>query len=179
MLQQSTLILGIDVTHPSPTDRNQPSIGAVIIFIIFMQCYVSYVEHIPSKCQSVLLPFLSCSDIQVVGNIDNHPALFGASVAIQRHRRETVVYPEDAVRQRLFHYRQHTGQKPERIIIYRDGVSEGQFKQVSHAPTVRCLQVWSPICTSTTNTCPDVLNGFWSAKINTYALRRYITRSII
>lgn len=70
---------------------------------------------------------------------------YGASVSIQKHRREPIVYLHDPVRERLtdyFNYQTTLAQKqqgkppgpiqkPERIIIFRDGVAEGQFQEVS------------------------------------------------
>ena len=49
---------------------------------------------------------------------------------MQRKSRESVVYMCDAVRERLISFYRNTGQKPSRIIVYRDGVSEGQFAEV-------------------------------------------------
>jgi len=86
--------LGLDVTHPGPTDRKTPSIGAA------------------------------------VGNIDTLPGRFGASVSVQKHRREAVVYLADAIQKRVSAFYEQTQTKPERIIVYRDGVAEGQFREV-------------------------------------------------
>jgi len=71
---------------------------------------------------------------------------YGASVRVQKHRRESLVYLQDPVRERLVEYfsygqmenekRRKAGQpekaelKPERLIILRDGVAEGQFQEV-------------------------------------------------
>ena len=56
---------------------------------------------------------------------------YGANVKVQKKCRESVVYLLDAVRERLVHFYKTTRQKPSRIIVYRDGVSEGQFMEVS------------------------------------------------
>lgn len=68
--------------------------------------------------------------LQVVGNIDLLPQKYGANVKVQRKCRESVVYLLDAVRERLVAFYKNTHQKPTRIIVYRDGVSEGQFAEV-------------------------------------------------
>jgi len=94
LIDQATLILGLDVTHPAPTDRKAPSIGAA------------------------------------VGNIDKLPGMFCASITVQKHRREAVVYLIDAIRARVEAYYRQTQTRPERVIIYRDGVDEGHFAAV-------------------------------------------------
>ncbi|VDN40223.1 unnamed protein product, partial [Gongylonema pulchrum] len=69
---------------------------------------------------------------QIVANLDLYPQTFGANIKIQRKCRESVVYLLDAVRERLVGFYKATNQKPTRIIVYRDGVSEGQFSEVLH-----------------------------------------------
>ena len=69
--------------------------------------------------------------------------MYGANVKVQKKCRESVVYLLDAVRERLVHFYKQTGRKPERIIVYRDGVSEGQFLEVGVLvifSCYRCLQ---------------------------------------
>jgi len=65
-----------------------------------------------------------------VGNLDLLPMKYGANVKVQKKCRESVVYLLDAVRERLVQFYKATQQKPSRIIVYRDGVSEGQFMEV-------------------------------------------------
>ena len=65
-----------------------------------------------------------------MANIDLLPQMYGANVKVQRKCRESVVYLLDAIRERLVSFYRHTGQKPTRIVVYRDGVSEGQFAEV-------------------------------------------------
>ena len=73
---------------------------------------------------------------------------YGANARVQRKTREPVcrlksllsvgltepglqvVYLLDAVRERLVAFYKATGEKPTRIIVYRDGVSDGQFQEV-------------------------------------------------
>ncbi|GMT00939.1 hypothetical protein PENTCL1PPCAC_23113 [Pristionchus entomophagus] len=66
----------------------------------------------------------------IVANVDLFPQGYGANVKVQRKSRESVVYMCDAVRERLISFFRNTHQKPSRIIVYRDGVSEGQFAEV-------------------------------------------------
>uniref|UniRef100_A0A915K8F7 Piwi domain-containing protein n=1 Tax=Romanomermis culicivorax TaxID=13658 RepID=A0A915K8F7_ROMCU len=87
----TTMFMGIDVTHPGPTDRHTPSIAAV------------------------------------VSTIDPRPARFGASINVQKFRREALTYVTDAIRDRIYAFYAQCGKAPMRIVVYRDGVSEGQF----------------------------------------------------
>lgn len=61
------------------------------------------------------------------------PGKFAATIKVQKHRREALVYLVDVMRERLVAFYNQTKMKPTRIIVYRDGVAEGQFRQVSHA----------------------------------------------
>ena len=65
-----------------------------------------------------------------MANIDQLPQKYGANVKVQKKCNESVVYLLDAVRERLVAFYKHTKAKPDRIIVYRDGVSEGQFMEV-------------------------------------------------
>uniref|UniRef100_A0A915Q2W1 Uncharacterized protein n=1 Tax=Setaria digitata TaxID=48799 RepID=A0A915Q2W1_9BILA len=96
LIDVPTLIIGIDVTHPTQHEERQniPSVAAI------------------------------------VANLDLYPQSYGANIKIQRKCRESVVYLLDAVRERLVSFYKTTHQKPIRIIVYRDGVSEGQFSEV-------------------------------------------------
>ncbi|PAV74327.1 hypothetical protein WR25_13833 isoform C [Diploscapter pachys] len=96
VIDQPTLVVGIDVTHPTQAEERQniPSVAAI------------------------------------VANIDLLPQAYGANVKVQRKCRESIVYLLDAVRERLVAFFKNTGMKPTRIIVYRDGVSEGQFAEV-------------------------------------------------
>ncbi|KAJ1358688.1 hypothetical protein KIN20_017178, partial [Parelaphostrongylus tenuis] len=71
----------------------------------------------------------SIVDYKIVANIDLLPELYGANVKVRRKCRESVVYLNDAIRERLIAFR-NTDHKPTCIIVYRDGVSEGQFAEV-------------------------------------------------
>ena len=62
--------------------------------------------------------------------MDTLPWKYGACVKVQKKCRESVVYLLDCVRERLVTFFKETQKKPDRIIVYRDGVSEGQFMEV-------------------------------------------------
>ncbi|OUC44492.1 PAZ domain protein, partial [Trichinella nativa] len=97
-----------DITHPPAGDGGKPSIAAV------------------------------------VGSMDAHPSRYSASVRMQYPRRvpdertgrmkdERLERIEDLalmVKELLIQFYQSTRFKPTRIILYRDGISEGQFYQV-------------------------------------------------
>jgi hypothetical protein len=88
-----TMIVGIDVTHPSPgSTPGAPSIAGV------------------------------------VASIDNVFAQWPASLRIQRGRKEMVTDLTSMFTERLRLYqKKNSNALPQRILIYRDGVSEGQY----------------------------------------------------
>ncbi|KAK6926677.1 Argonaute, linker 1 domain [Dillenia turbinata] len=103
-----TIIFGADVTHPQPGEDSSPSIAAVV----------------------------ASMDWPLV-------ATYRGLVSSQTHRDEIIhdLYKVEQdpqrgevsrgmIRELLIAFRRTTGQKPWRIIFYRDGVSEGQFNQV-------------------------------------------------
>jgi eukaryotic translation initiation factor 2C len=89
-----TIIFGADITHPSPLDRNQPSVAAMS------------------------------------ASMDKYGATHVASIRQQGHRVEHIEHLESMTVELLKRYYDANGTKPKRIIFYRDGVSEGQFKHV-------------------------------------------------
>ncbi|CDW57277.1 PAZ and DUF1785 and Piwi domain containing protei n [Trichuris trichiura] len=66
----------------------------------------------------------------VVGNIDVDCTKYVASIRVQPKRRESILYLEDEYRERINAYSNANNKRPTRIILFRDGVSEGEFKQV-------------------------------------------------
>ncbi|XP_048590350.1 protein argonaute-2 [Nematostella vectensis] len=66
----------------------------------------------------------------VVGSMDAHPSRYYASVRVQTHRQEIIAELAAMVRELLVQFYRSTRHKPQRIVFYRDGVSEGQFRQV-------------------------------------------------
>ncbi len=97
MLQDGkTMVVGIDVTHPSPGSIDEaPSIAGV------------------------------------VASIDKRYAQWPASIRPQKSRQEMVDGLDQMIIERLELWRKHNGGKlPEKILVYRDGVSEGQYEAV-------------------------------------------------
>ena len=75
----------------------------------------------------------------VVGSMDAHPSRYAATVRVQQHRQEIISELSSMVRELLVQFYKSTRFKPNRIIFYRDGVSEGQFQLVSnkkHIPSI-------------------------------------------
>jgi eukaryotic translation initiation factor 2C len=68
----------------------------------------------------------------VVASLDSHFARHAAVVRAQEHRKEVIRDLQGAVIELLTLYEETNGVKPTRIAFLRDGVSEGQFRQVTH-----------------------------------------------
>lgn len=87
-----TMVVGIDVTHPSPgSSEDAPSVVAI------------------------------------VASIDKNLALFPANIRINPSRQEPVEPLADMMESLLKLWQKHNGNLPENVIVYRDGVSEGQY----------------------------------------------------
>ena len=66
----------------------------------------------------------------LVSSIDAHPSAYSAVVRVQQARRDVISALASMVRDSLVNFYQQTGFKPHRLVMYRDGVSEGQFHAV-------------------------------------------------
>ncbi|CAE6447538.1 unnamed protein product [Rhizoctonia solani] len=92
---QPTMMIGSDVTHPSPgSARGTPSIAAV------------------------------------VGSVDSQFGQFPASLRLQESKKEMITDLTDMMIERLNAFKAKNNLLPQRIIFFRDGVSEGQFMVV-------------------------------------------------
>lgn len=91
-----TMLVGIDVTHPSPgSAKNAPSVAGI------------------------------------VASIDKHLGQFPGAIRIQTARQERVEALKELLKGRLQRWRlSNNGTLPENILVYRDGVSEGQYAMV-------------------------------------------------
>ncbi|KAH0562380.1 hypothetical protein GP486_002931 [Trichoglossum hirsutum] len=109
-----TMVVGIDVTHPSPSSvKGAPSIAGV------------------------------------VASIDGSYAQWPASLRIQKGRKEMVTELTEMFVERLRLWQKKNGNAlPTRILVYRDGVSEGQYSIVlnDELPLIRkaCSAVYPP-----------------------------------
>ncbi|KAK2421619.1 protein argonaute [Trifolium repens] len=103
-----TIIFGADVTHPHPGEDSSPSIAAVVA----SQDWPEITKYAGLVCAQAHRQEL----IQDLFKQWQDPA------------RGTLT--GGMIKELLISFRRATGQKPQRIIFYRDGVSEGQFYQV-------------------------------------------------
>lgn len=85
------------------------------------------------RCRFEFEGFPGVLFLQVVGSMDAHPSRYCATVRVQRPRQEIIQDLASMVRELLIQFYKSTRFKPTRIIFYRDGVSEGQFRQVGSA----------------------------------------------
>ncbi|KAJ7470308.1 Piwi domain-containing protein [Mycena latifolia] len=88
-----TMVLGADVSHPSP-GSTLPSVAALVA------------SHDPYACK------------------------YTASIRLQSSRVEMIQDLKDMVASALTTFVKHNGFAPQRIVYFRDGVSEGQFEMV-------------------------------------------------
>ncbi|KAJ7970200.1 Protein argonaute [Quillaja saponaria] len=103
-----TIIFGADVTHPHPGEDLSPSIAAVVA----SQDWPEITKYAGLVCaqahrQELIQDLFKQWQDPVRGTISG-----------------------GMIKELLISFRRATGQKPQRIIFYRDGVSEGQFYQV-------------------------------------------------
>ncbi|PRD30004.1 UNVERIFIED_CONTAM: Ago2 [Trichonephila clavipes] len=110
IFRRPIIIIGADVTHPSPSQDIKPSIAAA------------------------------------VGSLDAHPSRYAVTIRAQTNideKKQAVEIIQDLTSMilDLLHafYRSTRGKKPEKIIFYRDGVSEGQFEKVRDHE-VKCIR---------------------------------------
>ncbi|KAG1330043.1 protein argonaute PNH1 [Cocos nucifera] len=103
-----TIIFGADVTHPETGEDSSPSIAAVVA----SQDWPEVTKYAGLVCAQAHRQEL----IQDLFKMWHDP------------QRGTIT--GGMIRELLISFRKATGQKPLRIIFYRDGVSEGQFYQV-------------------------------------------------
>ncbi|XP_065182841.1 protein argonaute-2-like [Sycon ciliatum] len=64
----------------------------------------------------------------VVGSMDSFPMKYGTQMRVQDRRKEIITELQGMTRTLLMEFYRSTGRQPLRIIMYRDGVSEGQFQ---------------------------------------------------
>ncbi|RCI01857.1 eukaryotic translation initiation factor 2C, 3 [Rhizopus stolonifer] len=66
----------------------------------------------------------------LVGSMDARASRYASAIRVQANRTEIIADLANMVKELLKCFYQACGQKPERMVFYRDGVSEGQFKQI-------------------------------------------------
>ncbi len=76
-------------------------------------------------------PFENSHSIaSVTGSMDKTGARYAGAARPQTSRVETILDIGEMCKQILRSFRKNTNHKPERMLFYRDGVSEGQFDMV-------------------------------------------------
>lgn len=103
-----TIIFGADVTHPHPGEDSSPSIAAVVA----SQDWPEITKYAGLVCAQAHRQEL-IEDLFKVWQDPQRGSVSGGMI-----------------KELLISFKKATGQKPQRIIFYRDGVSEGQFYQV-------------------------------------------------
>ncbi|CAI7772852.1 unnamed protein product [Closterium sp. NIES-53] len=106
--ERPTIVFGADVTHPSPGDDSSPSIAAVVAS-----------RDWPCANRYGCLLRTQAHRQEIIEGL--HEERQGADGSMQAG---------GLVRDLLMEFYQTAKRKPERIIFFRDGVSEGQFYQV-------------------------------------------------
>lgn len=66
----------------------------------------------------------------VVASIDSHYGQWPGSIRCQTSKQEMVSTLNEMMQERLMLWKQKNKRSPDKILIYRDGVSEGQYQQV-------------------------------------------------
>ncbi|KAM0944836.1 hypothetical protein DsansV1_C11g0113151 [Dioscorea sansibarensis] len=103
-----TIIFGADVTHPEKGEDSSPSIAAVVA----SQDWPEVTKYAGLVCAQA------------------HRQELIQDLFKTWHDPQRGVVSGGMIRELLLSFQKATGQKPQRIIFYRDGVSEGQFYQV-------------------------------------------------
>ncbi|EXJ61629.1 hypothetical protein A1O7_02058 [Cladophialophora yegresii CBS 114405] len=135
ILTAKTMIIGIDVTHkPSTALKGAPSIAAVVGSVDdqFAQWPVSLrLNPVQDVEESEVRPE---EDDDGLGKgkgkaetIDKSKRSDTTATDAPKQAREKVLELEAMVFERLLDYWEHNHDMPDQIIIYRDGLSEGQF----------------------------------------------------
>ncbi|GAB2285479.1 argonaute 5 [Dionaea muscipula] len=102
-----TIIIGADVTYPSPGEDSMPSIAAVVASMDWPEI-TKYRGLVSAQGREEII-----QDLYKVVQDPVRGLIHGGMI-----------------REHLIAFRRSTAQKPDRIIFYRDGVGEGQFAEV-------------------------------------------------
>jgi eukaryotic translation initiation factor 2C len=108
LTDRPTIVFGADVTHPQPGEDSSPSVAAVVASMDWPE--VSKYHGIVSS--------------------QNHREEIIQDLYKKTDDPQRGVVHSGMIRELLIAHYRSTGDKPHRILFYRDGVSEGQFSQV-------------------------------------------------
>ena len=104
IFKEPVIVFGADVTHPATGDNISPSIAAVVASIDLLGS--SYSATVRAQASKKTRPSKKSETVEIIDKLD------------------------EIVKELLMRYYRHTRCKPNVILFYRDGVSEGQFEQV-------------------------------------------------
>jgi hypothetical protein len=113
--QRPTILMGADVTHPAP--------GKFIYVYLFLnELFLMYLVS-PGSSERPSFAALCAS-------MDAKASRYAATIRAQPGNTEIIVDLGNMVKDLLKTFYQTCGRKPERIVFYRDGISESQFLNV-------------------------------------------------
>ena len=139
-----TMLIGMDVSHPQSFDTSEPSIVGIVASMdkcapsfCCLPPYVLRAVHIQQLVAAprvILIPVASAvvftregdSEERVYRNL----AQYACRIKRTGHRKEIVDDIHEDIKSLLQLFKQRNGVKPESIVVYRDGVSQGEFKEV-------------------------------------------------
>ncbi|KAI0065147.1 Piwi-domain-containing protein [Artomyces pyxidatus] len=81
----------------------------------------------------------------VVASVDKDFVQFPASLRLQKSKQEGIAELKEMVIERLLAFRQRSQGLPDRILIFRDGVSEGQYDKVIYEELPQIFQAFKVI----------------------------------
>ncbi|GAA5908466.1 hypothetical protein JCM6882_001274, partial [Rhodosporidiobolus microsporus] len=74
----------------------------------------------------------------LVGSMDERATVYGSAISVQPSRLEVCAHLEEMMLKVLGQFTEKHNQPPQRIIFFRDGISEGQFSQVIATEVQAC-----------------------------------------
>jgi Piwi domain len=155
-----TMLIGIDVSHPQSFDQNEPSIVGITASMdkSFAQCAAGCTGHKlllePTSIHRVhsQITRTCCSCCHVAASMicrgchlslhctlllhcsrdADHARARRYACRIKRigYREEVIAGMKEEMIELFKLFREHNNAKPESIVVYRDGVSQGEFKEV-------------------------------------------------
>jgi hypothetical protein len=160
-----TMLIGIDVSHPQSFDPSEPSIVGIVasmdrrVLRAVVMLKLSSGNSTGHDCSSTLCCQSCCackaigvvvsevcgSIIHVVWNCRRSFGQYACRIKRIGYREEVVGGMKDDIMELMKLFRQrNNGLKPESIVVYRDGVSQGEFKEVRWTTWMRkgaCYQI--------------------------------------
>lgn len=92
----------------------------------------------------------------VVASVDQHFGQFPASLRLQESKKEMITHLAAMMAERIATFKARSGVLPQRIIVYRDGVSEGQFDTVVREELPEIQKAFTKFKTASANYSPTL-----------------------